>query len=163
MVIAAAAITPGLVRFLHGAQLQDAARRTAALATEARGVAVARDRTVTMTYDPEAHGVRLTVEPGDMALEEMPGEREGAVESPTVGESPTSDSRLLEFPPEVRFVLTQDTQQVTRSQRPATFLFFGDGRAEGGPVIFEREGFPIITLAVNPRTGRVALRHEGQP
>ena len=163
MVIAAAAIAPGLVRFLHGAQLQNAAHRTAALAAEARGLAIARDRTVTLAYDGEAHGMRIMVEPADIEEREMPGADEGAAETPVVGETPTSDNRLIELPPDVRLIATQDPQRGMPGAQPATFLFYGDGRAEGGPVVFERDGFPAISLAANPRTGRVVLREEEQP
>jgi Tfp pilus assembly protein FimT len=141
--LASLVAVPGFLRFQHASQLQSAARRTVALAGEARGLAVSGDRVVLLEYDPAAHGLRLREEAPVEPEQPAPG-------TPTpVGEVRTSDTRLLEYPLDVEVEV-----QGAGSRIP----FTPDGRSEPVTIVFRREGFPPVTLVMNPRTGR--LRQE---
>jgi len=150
--LAAAVVLPAFLGFLRGQQLRRAARRTLALAGEARGLAVARDTAVRLRYDPDAHALRL----GAAATELGAGE-EGVQALAPVAERETPAARLLEFPNEVEVAI-----ESSGFRGDGSLLFYPDGQAEPATVRLEREGFPPIVLLLNPRTGRMRLRREGE-
>jgi Tfp pilus assembly protein FimT len=140
LALASLVAVPGFLRFQHASQLQSAARRTVALAGEAHGLAVSGDRVVLLEYDPVAHGLRLREEAPVEPDQPVPGA------SVPVSETRTSDTRLLEYPLDVEVEI-----QGAGSRIP----FTPDGRSEPVTMIFHREGFPPVTLVMNPRTGRL--------
>jgi type II secretion system protein H len=154
MIIAAVAVIPSFVRYQRRAQLNWAVRRTVAFSREARGLAVARDTTVTLGLDEAAHGIRFTVEPAEVDLEEQ---EHPPAEVP-IAERQSSDTRLLEYPLDVE-VRVENPQE----QPAAAVRFYADGRADDARVRFNLDGFPPVTLVVNPRTGRAAVEEEERP
>jgi prepilin-type N-terminal cleavage/methylation domain-containing protein len=153
LALAAVLIVPSFTRFRQGIQLQEAARQTLAFATEARGLARARDTTVTLTYDEGAHGLRLEVAPGD--AEQEPGGK--GPDAGPLHEHQAPDTRLLEYPLEVAVSLESREGRSERSVR-----FYGDGRADPVQVRFEREGFDPVVLEMRPRTGRLTVVEGGK-
>ena len=150
MLLAAVVAVPSFLRFQHSWQLQWAARRTLALAGEARGLAVSRDTSVDLAYDPVAHGLRLSVPPGDPPPPDDTASGKPAPDEPPVSERLTPDTRLLEYPLDVNVHLERPD-----GTRADSLRFFGDGRAEPVTVRLEREGFPPLVFRMNGRTGRL--------
>ncbi len=144
LLMAASAAVPAFLRFQQGAQIQLAARRTMALAAEARGLAITRDTGVTLTYDRSAHGLRMTVDPPDLDTENA-----AAPGAMPAGESLTGDRRLLEYPLDVAVEIVQPDPSL-----PGELRFRPDGKASEATLSLSREGFEGVTLGLNPRTGR---------
>jgi prepilin-type N-terminal cleavage/methylation domain-containing protein len=154
VVLASLVVTPGFIRFHQAWQLQWAARRTLAMAEEARGLAISADRNVTLAYDRSTHVLRLAVLPPEDASE-APEAGAGSI-PPPVGELRTSDSRALEYPLDVEVSF-----EAQEAAAPAELRFYPDGRADAARVRLERPGFPPMLLRMNPRTGR--LKREEAP
>jgi len=151
MVLGAVAIIPSFIRYHHRAQFTEAARKTMALAVEARGLAAARDTVVSLHFDPVLHGMRLAIQPTDADAEAAQGPPDAA----PLGERRSPDTRLLEYPLDVEVTL--------EGRDPATqpaFRFYPDGRADLARMVLKREGFDPLVLATNPRTGRLAVVEE---
>jgi prepilin-type N-terminal cleavage/methylation domain-containing protein len=151
MVMASVAVLPSFVRFLHASQLRDAVRRTMVMAVEARGLAVSRETSVSLSYDEATHGLRLEVTPSEADLEPDPTAVLGGDPAPR-GEAKTSDHRLLEYPLDVE--VTIDNGRTATDER---LWFYADGRADEAEVRFAREGMEPVLLRVNPATGRLLV------
>jgi hypothetical protein len=154
VMLASVAVVPGFVRYHQGSQLDWAARRTLALAAEARGLAVSGEALVTLSYDRSRHGLRLTVERDP----EQAAEAAAQGAAPPVAEAQTADSlRLTELPLDVELSIEDETGRPLEG-----LVFYPDGRSEAAVVRLGREGFPPALLVMNPRTGRLRVE-EPQP
>ena len=154
LMLAAVVAVPSFIQFQQAQQLQWAARRTMALAGEARGLAASGETVVKLEFDPGGHGMRMTVEPPDDDSQDAPP-APGA--EPPLGERRTPDSRFLPLPLEVSVKIERDRQ----SEEPA-LLFYPDGRSDPVRLRLEREGYPPIVLAMNSRTGRLRAEEQTQ-
>jgi prepilin-type N-terminal cleavage/methylation domain-containing protein len=165
LVLAALSIIPSALRFEQRAQLSAAARRTLALAAEARSLAVTRETTVTLAVDEETHALTLEAEPAlpdetdsDAALAPAAAsttdDPQAAANAP-IGERQTPEARTLPLPVDVHVTLEN-----RKSPDEPALRFYADGRADLGRVILERDRFDPIVMAINPRTGRLALVEE---
>ncbi|MFN3651206.1 MAG: prepilin-type N-terminal cleavage/methylation domain-containing protein [Armatimonadota bacterium] len=151
LVLATSAVVPSFVRFHQQEQLGHAARRVISMAGEARGLALSRGAVAALAYDPQARELALVVEPNE--TEPDPAlDGEAPLPAP---EPPSPDARLLRFPPEVRLEIENRDGPETLSLR-----FYPDGRADLGRIAIFREELRPIRLAVNPRTGRMAVVEE---
>lgn len=147
LVLASTVMIPAFVKFHHRQQLTLAARRTIALALEARGLAVTRDTGVSLIYDRQAHGLRLVMDPPD-----PDAGREFDPAGAPVGSLRTGDLRLLEYPLEVQIRIERPDPG-----QPAELRFRPDGRAGEAIVAFTRDEFEPLLVALNPRTGRMRV------
>ena len=147
LVLASTVMIPAFVKFQHRQQVTLAARRTIALALEARGLAISRDTGVTLIYDRQAHGLRLVMDPTD-----SDSSREFDPAGAPAGGLRTGDLRLLEYPLEVQVRIERPDPKL-----PSVLRFRPDGRAGEAVVAFTREEFEPVRVALNPRTGRMRV------